>query len=526
MALFVGNDTHHGTHGDPSPDPNGGTKWVIRPTAKTIKTGPSQKDWEDHISGKRPLGVVPITNENKASWGSIDHDVYDEDLTAVIAKIEKAKLPLVPCRSKSGGLHLFMFATEPVDARRMQDALREMAASLGLGGSEIFPKQATLLADRRDQGSWMIMPYFGGDYGGKLQMQHGLKKNGAEQTLNEFVRFAEKMRQSPDEIELLTIQSVAAPKKGKSKKAPRKGVADDDTVEFGDGPPCLVHLTANGGVPSGGQNSALFHMGVYYKKKYPDDWQKHLEIANHKFLAPPGSTAGLDSVVKSLGRRDYQYKCKDQPMASHCDAILCRRKRFGVGGGGVAPVITSMQKLDSDPPVWFIDVEGAKIECGTEDLQRWDRFQRHLMNKLNNPFGVIPQAAWFAIVQDAMSKMTETIEVSPDSGFKGQFLELVETYLTNRQRGQKKEDLLSGRPWEDEDTGRHYFKLQNLEKFLKREGMRDITRGQIVSRIIELEGGHAYFKVKGLGRNFHWIPSSKLLETPEIDPPETHGSPI
>jgi hypothetical protein len=88
--------------------------------------------------------------------------VYGEDLTTLIKKVEAAKLPLVPCRSKSGGLHLFMFATEPVLAKAMQDCLRELAAGLGIAGSEIFPKQAELLSDRGDQGTWMIMPYFGG----------------------------------------------------------------------------------------------------------------------------------------------------------------------------------------------------------------------------------------------------------------------------------------------------------------------------------------------------------------------------
>lgn len=532
MALFVGNDTHHGTHGEPSVDPNGGPKWVIRPTAKTIKTGPTDKHWEQHVEGKRPLGVVPITKENTASWGSIDYDVYDDDLTALIGKVEHAKLPLVPCRSKSGGLHLWLFATEPVDAKLLQDALREMAASLGIADCEIFPKQASLLTDRGDQGSWMIMPYFGGNYGGKLKMQVGLRKNGAEVSLPEFVRAAEKARQTPEEIQLLTVRSVQ-PKAGGKKaagKAKKRGAADDESVPFGDGPPCLIHMTqAEGGIGQGGQNNTLFHMGVYFKKKFPDTWAEELSRANHLYMNPPHPQPGVDSVTKSLGKKDYQYKCKDEPMRSHCDAILCRRKRFGVTGSGgfVAPIINSVKKLNSDPPVWFLDVEGAKIECGTDDLQRWDRFQRLLMNKLDNPFGVIPQPVWLQIIQEAMTRMTEVIDVGPGSGMKGTLFDLMETYLTNRQRGQKEEDLLTGRPWENEEEGRHYFQVDFLMKFLQREGFKDIKKNQVIAFVKkDLEGQHVGKNIKGKFRNLFWIDSARLQKMPDVDPPKVKATPI
>jgi len=536
MALFVGNDSHHGTHGEPSRDPTGGSaKWAIRPTAKTLRTGPNQKHWEQHVAGVRPLGVVPITTENTCSWGSIDYDVYDDDLSALIARVEAAKLPLVPCRSKSNGLHLWLFTTEPVDAARMQSALREIAASLGISGSEIFPKQSTLLSDRGDQGSWMIMPYFGGNYGGKLQDQVGLKRNGGEMTLSEFVRVAEKARQTPAELDELTVRSLL-PKKTKSKtngkelptqrqKSDQPTPFDDNAVVFGDGPPCLVHL-AQAGVGQGGQNNTLFHMGVYLKKKHPDDWPRLLEDANQKFVRPPHPSAGLDSIIKSLQKKDYQYKCKDEPMVSHCDAILCRKRRFGVGGGGVMPVITSMKKLNSDPPVWFVDVEGGHIECATEDLQKWERFQRMLMDKVNNPFGLIKPGDWLELIRDAMGKMTEVIDVSPNTSSKGAFVELLEMFLTNRQRGQKEEDLLSGRPWENEEEGRHYFQLMRLERFLEREGMRMMKRPQIVSRILELGGGHRGKNIKGAFRNLHWVPSNIFQETPDVDPPATKDSPI
>src|SRR5208282_3298699 len=131
--------------------------------------------WQNHISGKRPLGVIPTRADGTCVWGSGDIDEYDIDLTALVTEVARKKFPLVPCRSKSGGLHLFMFAAESVPASLMQKALRGMMAALGHARCEIFPKQTSILADRGDLGSWMVMPYFGDTFGGKLREQVGFK---------------------------------------------------------------------------------------------------------------------------------------------------------------------------------------------------------------------------------------------------------------------------------------------------------------------------------------------------------------
>jgi hypothetical protein len=135
MELFAGHPDAHGTHGEPVKD---GLKWDIKSTAKTIRRPVTLRLWQDHLSGKRPLGVITIGPDGTCKWGSIDVDQYDVSLLEIIARVEWHKLPLVPCRSKSGGLHLFLFVTEWHSAAVVQAALRAMAAKLGLGGCEIL----------------------------------------------------------------------------------------------------------------------------------------------------------------------------------------------------------------------------------------------------------------------------------------------------------------------------------------------------------------------------------------------------
>ena len=97
--------------------------------------------WEDHLAGKAPsLGSIPIRDDSTCSWGCIDVDTYPLDYKKVISNIRKNNLPLVPCRSKSGGAHLFLFTEEPIAAEDMRNKLMELAGGLGYGNCEIFPK--------------------------------------------------------------------------------------------------------------------------------------------------------------------------------------------------------------------------------------------------------------------------------------------------------------------------------------------------------------------------------------------------
>ena len=74
--------------------------------------------WQNHLKGIEPsLGIIPINEENKCRWGCIDIDSYAGfDHKKLIKQITKLNLPLVTTRSKSGGAHIFLFTTVPVDA--------------------------------------------------------------------------------------------------------------------------------------------------------------------------------------------------------------------------------------------------------------------------------------------------------------------------------------------------------------------------------------------------------------------------
>ena len=166
-----------------------------------------------------------------------------------------------------------------------------MAAQLGVAGSEIFPKQVEVLADRGDMGNWIVMPYYGDTFGGKLREQVGLRKTGAELTVDQFLKLAEERKVDPRWIE---ERAKIAPRPSvASKKAKTGNTATDAGGPFSDGPVCLQTLVENGGARRGGQNNALLSMmGIYFKRKNPDGWKKDLDYANQHYLTPAGSRRG------------------------------------------------------------------------------------------------------------------------------------------------------------------------------------------------------------------------------------------
>ena len=64
--------------------------------------------------------------------------------------------------------------------------------------------------------------------------------------------------------------------------------------QFKDGPPLRVHN--DGWIPEGGRKSSLFNVGVYFRKKNPDDWQEDLMKFNYEHVDEP-----LPSVIYTNG---------------------------------------------------------------------------------------------------------------------------------------------------------------------------------------------------------------------------------
>ena len=139
--------------------PKNGVKLKTKSFVKREKV--TEDLWRKHLQGIEPsLGIIPINEEDTCKWGCIDVDSYAGfDHQKLLNKIKLLKLPLVVCRSKSGGAHIFLFSEKNIEAKIMRDKLNQIKAILGFGNAEVFPKQIELKSEE-DTGNFLNLPYF------------------------------------------------------------------------------------------------------------------------------------------------------------------------------------------------------------------------------------------------------------------------------------------------------------------------------------------------------------------------------
>lgn len=474
MRLFAGMDRAYGTYNVNATREDGKKVGA----AKTERGEVVPDLWEKHLVGKQGIGIVPIRDDNSCQFGAIDVDVYNLDHRALAGKITRLGLPLVPCRTKSGGAHLYCFTEEPVPAAQMKSKLGEVASFLGFGGSEIFPKQAQILAKEGDVGQWINMPYFNGVRG----MRYAITVEGDAMSPEQFLDYAYAHLAATKWFnELLVI-----------------------SPEFEEGPPCLQAL-AQLGYPSGTRNDGLYNIGVFLKRQNPDSWESALDEANHKYMQPPLTLPEVQGVAKSLKRKDYTYACSKQPIAQHCNAALCRTRKYGVGSGnnGRFPMLGGLTKLNTKPPIWFWTVDGTRMELSTTDLQDPRAFQRRCMDYLNMMPQLPSAPVWQAAVQHAMDTVT-LIEAPMDASPEGQFWEMVEKFCTGRAQALTLDEIVLGKPYSDK--GRTFFRMTDLLSFLTRNKFFEFKSTKIASMLKDAGAEHHFNNLKGRGVNFWSVP--------------------
>jgi hypothetical protein len=402
--------------------------------------------WQEHLEGKDPaLGVIPINENNECKWGCIDVDQYDLDHLSIMRNIKGFGFPLVTFRSKSGGAHLFLFAKEFIPAALMQAKLKAMAETLGYAGSEIFPKQTEILVERGDTGNFLNLPYHGGTRG----LRYTFKAGGEAASLESFYSIYDEWAQTKEQIESIVIKKT-------------------EVVEaFQDGPPCLNKL-AQDGFGEGSRNNALFNVAVYHKQASPDNWEDKVMEDNSKWMNPPLSFQEVKQLLASVGKRGYdKYRCKEQPICGVCNAAKCRTKKFGVGfEEEQMPELDTLTKITSNPPQWFLNVGGKRVELKTEQLHNPNLFAIAVLDQAN-VVSPIPKAAdWREIYLKTLMNNLQEIEPLESLDPMNQIVNLLYDFTVNRPAARTKEDILNKMSWTDE--GCTYFRMDDFYSFCKR----------------------------------------------------------
>ena len=442
--------------------------------AVVVRQPPTEELYAKHLQGLNPgLGIIPIRSDNTALFGCIDIDDYPLDHQKLVKKIRDLKLPLVVCQSKSGGAHCFLFVKKPVQALQMQKYLQACSSLLGEAGREIFPKQSEILVERGDTGNFLNLPYFGGNN----TTRYAFKDDGTAATLEEFYELYKKYVQDiPLEI-------------------PEVKKTQDDPIK--EGPPCLKILCEQG-FSEGHRNNGLFAIGVYLKKRF-EKWEDKLLEYNHKFFSPPLGMSELQTVMRQLQKKEYFYKCKDLPLKNFCNASLCRTKKYGIGADGPdTPELNCLTKYTSEPPLFFLDVNGKRIELDTDQLYNQNLFQKACIEQLSVLPPSLKKADWEGLVNELLKEMKDSgsiVEATEDVSVTGRFLDLLEEFTTHLQEALDRDEILMGKPYHE--NGHTYFRIKDLENHLKRSSFVGLSAPRMAQRLRDLQGEPVTLSLKG-----------------------------
>jgi len=495
MAAFAGFDAAHGRTDISEERRAGKTKaksYVVRKplTVELV---------QEHLDGKTGVGSIPINEDNKCKFGALDIDVYPLDHSALIKQLSENNVPCIVCRSKSGGAHIFFFFKEWFSAGQFRDKAAEIAAMLGHGKCEIFPKQEQVLVERGDVGNFINLPYFHSEQ----TLRPAVLPDGDGATLEQFLDMVDEISVDPNEFMKLPIGG--------------------EVNLYPDYIPC-VRSKLMLGVGEGERNKFAFQLGIFLKKYDEVNWKTLLEEHNAKDFKPPLPASEIVTIQNQVEKKEWGYLCSEEPMASYCNKNICRTLKHGIGGGGTLPTISGLSVVMSEPRLWFLDIDGRRLELDTDELQNPRLFQRSCMEQLNFMPERAKDADWQVLINNLMDNCNQ-IEVPEELTYKGQFLDLLESYCTGRVQAQTVEEIMLGKPYTDAEEQVTFFRLDSLMEFLRQKKFDSYTRAQIQERIKEMNEGDDSHGVKrfktssGKWKSVRvwWVPEfAAEVETPDV----------
>lgn len=418
FLLFRGKNNTYVRNELPKVKPNEGEK--IK-TKITNNTGTVDKELlSHHLSGDFGVGICPVNAEGKCYFGVIDIDVYKSKIKRVLSFIKEYQLPLLPFRSKSGGLHVYLMLTKSVSAKTMRETLNHISyyfsldAIYGKGKVEVFPKQ-----DKAEGfGSSVTLPYFNCEN----PYTYLLDLDGNKVDFKEALDYIQH--------HFTTIEAV--------KEAL-------EHLPYNDAPPCIQRalLSAEIGGEDTGRNNFLFSYAVYAKKKFGAGFEDYVHQINEAFEVPL-EPAIVDQTCNSVKDNEYVYKCKDIPCNGFCNKTECRKREFGLGrdkGHFTGVDYGQLFRYMAAEPyyIWKLRLQGQEqwkdvIFKDEGFLLDQKNFAKMCIRYLNQAPMQVSNNDWYAILNSVLPNIQD-VKVKQESDTSG--LSLLRNsfinYLSNKQ---------------------------------------------------------------------------------------------
>ena len=435
--------------------------------------------WENHLNGIEPsLGIMPVNENSEAQWGCIDVDDFNLDYEGILQNIRKLELPLIMVRSKSGCAHIFLFIKKFIPAEEIKFVMNVFAAQLGIADKmdRIYPMQTEFL--QGGTGSWLNMPYFNLDEGGRYAYKDDMESASIEEFFEMYNTY---VQEDLDKYLQAEPQQKLKPKDKKIKKP----------CEL----PCIKNCKAanNGKIPKGSRNEFLFHQGVYYSKAHEDISKAEgiiktpetlLREFNSNSMVEPLDEKEILIVSQSLQKNEYKYKCKVPQIKKYCDVSKCKTNPAGITPDEAKELITahdilgSIHEYGSVPPKFFMYVQVKKtsetlkpvrVEFTGSELKNKALFMKKLHDWGHFPPKVLDQMKPndFADFIDGLLERRGFEVASEEANIDFDFKVLMRDFLEKTTVSLDKADMLDGACFYDRKKQVMHFKLNKLQQYLQ-----------------------------------------------------------
>lgn len=421
LLLFKGNSHSYVKNELPKEKPEAGTKTKTKITQ--VKETVDQELMLSHLEGEFGVGICPVNTEGKCSFAVIDIDYYKGRIRKVLDFIRDYQLPLLPFRSKSGGLHVYLMLSKSASAKSVRQVLSEIVKIFALDKLygeekvEIFPKQDKITAE--GFGSAITLPYFNAEN----PYTYLLDLEGNPVDFDEALAYIQK--------HLTTIEAV-------------KECLEN--LPYNDAPPCLQRILLSGavGAEDSGRSNFLFSYALYASKKYGDAFEDYVRSLNDSFECPL-SESDVEATLNSVKTKEYVYKCGDIPCKGFCDKMNCRKREYGLGRDkGYMPEVdygAMYRYLTAEPYyVWELRQLGSdkpykKIVFRDEgELLDQKNFAKNCVRFLN----VAPQQrnpnVWFGTLNKYLANIKDVeVKAESDTSALSMVRQMFIRYLSNKQ---------------------------------------------------------------------------------------------
>lgn len=422
LLLFKGKSNSYVKNFLPKEKPEEGvkTKTKIIQVRETVDTDLMLS----HLNGEFGVGICPLNTEGKCNFGVIDIDVYKGKIRKMLDIIREYQLPLLPFRSKSGGLHCYLFLSKSNSAKSVREVLSQVIKIFSLDKMygeqkvEIFPKQDKITAE--GMGSAITLPYFNAEEPYTYLLDLDGNEVPFEEALNQIQR------------RFTTIETV------------REAL---ENLPYNDAPPCLQRILLSGlvGGEDTGRNNFLFSFALYASKKYGlEGFASYVRELNSSFECPIEESA-VESTIASIKSKEYSYRCKDIPCNGFCDKSLCKKREFGLGRekGHFSDIeYGQLLRYKTAEPyyVWQLKLQGSEgdfkniVFRDEGELLDQKNFAKVCVRFLNFAPRQVQTNDWFGTLNKYLASVKDVeVRAESDTSALSMIRQMFVRYLSNKQ---------------------------------------------------------------------------------------------